>query len=103
MPVRFLTPEQRENYARYSRSPTPEELRRFFHLNDDDLAQIRSCRGDHNRLGFALQLSTVRYLGTFLDDPVSVPSQVVQTLARQLGISDLDSLAAYRAGKQRWE
>ena len=44
-----------------------------------------------------------RYLGTFLDDPVSVPAQVVQTLARQLDISDLDSLAAYRAGKQRWE
>ncbi len=103
MPVSFLTPEQRENYGRYSTSPTPDHLSRFFHLNDDDLAQIRSCRGDHNRLGFALQLSTVRYLGTFLDDPVSVPSQVVQTLARQLGISDLDSLAAYRAGKQRWE
>lgn len=103
MPVSFLTPQQRENYGRYAASPTPDQLSRFFHLNDDDLARIRSCRGEHNRLGFALQLTTVRYLGTFLDDPVSVPSPVVRTLARQLGISDLDGLPAYRAGKQRWE
>jgi hypothetical protein len=90
MPVRFLTPEQGENYARYSGSPTPEELRRFFHLNDDDLAQIKSCRGEHNRLGFAVQLSTVRLLGTFLDNAVAaVPSPVVQTLAPQLGSSPI--------------
>jgi Domain of unknown function (DUF4158) len=75
-------------------------LSRFFHLNDDDLAQIRICRGEHNRLGFALQLSTVRYLGTFLDDPVSVPFEVLQTLAYQLGISSLDALPAYGTGKQ---
>src|SRR5664279_5066167 len=100
MPVRFLTPEQRGKYGRYAASPTPEELNRFFHLNDDDLVQIRSCRGEHNRLGFALQLSTVRYLGTFLDDPVAVPSLVVQTLAHQLDIVDLDALRNYGTGKQ---
>src|ERR1035437_2280792 len=103
MPISFLTPAQRENYGRYAASPSPDQLSRFFYLNDDDLAQIRICRGEHNRLGFALQLSTVRYLGTFLDDPVAVPTEVVQTLAHQLGISDLDTLPAYGAGKQRWE
>jgi len=97
MPISFLTPAQRENYGRYATSPTPDQLSRFFHLNDDDLAQIRSCRGEHNRLGFALQLSTVRYLGTFLDDPVAVPSAVVQMLAHQLGISNLDTLPVYGA------
>lgn len=99
----FLTPAQRENHGRYATPPTPDQLSRFFHLNDEDLAQIRSCRGEHNRLGFALQLSTVRYLGTFLEGPVAVPSEVVRTLADQLGISKLDNLPAYRAGKQRWE
>ena len=103
MPISFLTPAQRENYGRYAASPSPDQLSRFFYLNDDDLAQIRICRGEHNRLGFALQLSTVRYLGTFLDDPVAVPTEVVQTLAHQLGISNLDTLPAYGAGKQRWE
>jgi TnpA family transposase len=103
MPISFLTPTQRENYGCYAASPTPDQLSRFFHLNDEDLAQIRNCRGEHNRLGFALQLSTVRYLGTFLDDPVAVPFEVVQVLANQLDISKLDGLPAYGVGKQRWE
>ncbi|HTF68726.1 MAG TPA: DUF4158 domain-containing protein, partial [Edaphobacter sp.] len=103
MPISFLTPAQRENYGRYAASPTQDQLSRFFHLSDDDLAEIRICRGEHNRLGFALQLSTVRFLGTFLDDPVSVPSVVVETLAHQLGISKFDTLPAYGAGKQRWD
>src|SRR4249919_3026942 len=86
MPVSFLTPAQRENYGRYATPPTQDELTRYCHLNDDDLTQVMSCRGEHNRLGFALQLTTVRYLGTFLEDPVAVPPSVVETLARQLGL-----------------
>jgi Domain of unknown function (DUF4158) len=92
MPVSFLTPAQRENYGRYAAPPTQDELTRYCHLNDDDLTQILSCRGEHNRLGFALQLTTVRYLGTFLDDPAAVPSSVFETLSRQLGLTTGDGL-----------
>ncbi|MGH3195037.1 MAG: DUF4158 domain-containing protein [Streptosporangiaceae bacterium] len=31
---------------------------------------------------------TVRYLGTFLNDPLDVPSEVVDHVAEQLGIAD---------------
>jgi Domain of unknown function (DUF4158) len=34
------------------------ELVRHYTLSDTDLAAIRRCRGDHNRLGHALMLST---------------------------------------------
>src|SRR5260370_6049205 len=85
MAVSFLTAAQRDRYGRYPDMVTPDDLARCFHLSDEDRAQIMSCRGHHNRLGFALQLTTVRYLGTFLDDPVAVPSPVLETLSRQLG------------------
>jgi hypothetical protein len=40
------------------------------------------------RLGFAVQLGTVRFLGPFLDEPAAVPMGVASHLAHQLGISD---------------
>ena len=86
MPVQFLTSKQRENYGMYVGDPNADELARYFYLDDADHAVISSKRGDHNRLGFALQLTTARFLGTFLENPVDVPSSVLQTLARQLGV-----------------
>jgi hypothetical protein len=103
MAVSFLTAAQRARYGRYPEVVTPDDLARCFHLSDDDRAQIESCRGHHNRLGFALQLSTVRYLGTFLEDPIAVPSSVLQFVSRQLAIHTTDGLERYRDGEQREE
>ncbi|MCL4525320.1 MAG: Tn3 family transposase [Gammaproteobacteria bacterium] len=103
MPSGFLSHTQRTQYGHYTGPPSPDDLARYFHLDDVDLGLIARKRGEHNRLGFAVQLSTVRYLGTFLDEPLAVPAPILQTLARQLYIESFDGIESYGTGQQRWQ
>ncbi|MFI9824565.1 Tn3 family transposase [Streptomyces sp. NPDC052013] len=95
MPVEFLTDEQAAAYAAYRGAPSRTELERFFFLDDADRELIDSKRRAHNRLGYAAQLTTARYLGVFLDDPADVPVEVVDYLAEQLDIDDPSVLNVY--------
>ncbi|GGV86285.1 transposase [Streptomyces gelaticus] len=100
MPVEFLTDEQAASYGKFKEEPTRPELERFFFLDDEDRKLIAKRRGDHSRLGFALQMCTVRYIGRFLpDDPLDVPWVVVEHLAVQLGIEDVSCVKRYTERK----
>jgi hypothetical protein len=79
--VKFLSDDQVAAYGRFAGPPERVEPERFFFLDDADRVLVARRRGDHNRLGFSLQLGTVRFLGLFLTDPLDVPESVVEYLA----------------------
>lgn len=87
MPVQFLSQAHYRAYGQYNGLPSEVQLARFFYLDDYDHEQIQTKRRDTNRLGFALQLVTVRFLGTYLEDITTTPDGVVAYVAAQIQIA----------------
>src|SRR5680860_1222520 len=99
MRTEILTKEQRKNYGRFSGSLDQNQISKYFTLDHIDLEFISKRRGRANRLGVALQLTCVRFLGTFPSDLSSVPVMVREFVAQQLSIGSITVLESY--GKRR--
>lgn len=77
--------------------PTSEaDLIRHWTLDDADLAAVGRRRRDHDRLGFALQLCTLRFPGRLLRPGEAIPEAALRFVADRLG-TDPDAFAAYAA------
>ena len=104
MPAEFLTDDEAAAYGRYAGAPSQADLERVFLLDDDDRALAGRHRGEHMRAGFALQLVTVRWLGTFLEDPLDVPGEMLAFVAAQLEVAAASQLKRYtERAKTRFE
>ena len=68
MPGQFFSNAERERLERFPIEVAPADLIVFFTLSESDLAQVPVNAASHNRLGFALQLCALRYLGFAPDD-----------------------------------
>src|SRR4051812_39544700 len=93
--VEFLTDDEAATYGRYGEVPSRADLERVFFLDDEDRELVERRRGDHMKFGFSLQLVTVRWVGTFLEDPLEVPTAVLDFVAEQLGIADPSCVKKY--------
>jgi hypothetical protein len=95
MPVEFLTDDEASAYGRFTGPPSQADLDRVFFLDDEDLTLVGKHRGEYIRAGFVLQLTTVRWLGTFLEDSVDVPGEVLDFVAGQFGLADPSQVKRY--------
>ena len=99
MPVSFLTDRDRERLGRFPADIPLADISTYFTLVPADNTLVKAQRGDHNRLGFALQLCALRYLGFAPDDLASAPDPVVAYVAEQLGVA-VDALVYYGQREQ---
>ena len=79
----------------------------YFWLTPADQEQLSGLQGDDNRLGFALLLCALRYLGYFPTDLDGAPQETLVYLAQQLGcepdvLTDYGQRQQTRGDHQRW-
>jgi len=87
MPVDFLSVSERDHWQRFPETITHEDLVAFFWLSETDVREVHRQREPPNRLGYALQLCTLRYLGFVPEDLQTIPPEVVTFVAEQLAVA----------------
>jgi Domain of unknown function (DUF4158) len=78
-----------------------DELAEHWTLDDQDMKLLRNKTGA-TRLGFAVLLKFFEQEGRFLSGPEEAPVEVVEFIARQLGLS-FTALAAYDWSGRSWK
>ena len=103
VPIGFLSDAERERLDGFPAQVVPGDIETYFTLSRADRRQIPRTTSPANRLGFALQLGTLRFLGFCPDDLSTAPEAVVAFVARQLDVAP-GELARYgRRGQTRTE
>ena len=102
MPGRVFTESERRRLDAFPSEIVESDLIWYFTLSASDLELVRQQRGDHNRLGSALQLCALHYLGFCPDDLVTPPPADISFVADQLQVISA-ALRAYGARPQSHE
>jgi hypothetical protein len=63
MSISFLIETERGRLQHFPTEVSSNDITTFFTLSATDMDFVQKQRGDHNRLGFSLQLCVLRYLG----------------------------------------
>jgi Domain of unknown function (DUF4158) len=86
MPVQLLSAAEHDRANHFPLAITYEDLVTFFTLSEEDQAQIPVHAGPHARLGFALELCALRFMGFVPDNLTTAPPEAVTFVARQLAV-----------------
>jgi TnpA family transposase len=88
MPSRFLTNAEKDRLENFPVEIGEVDKTAFFTLTDNDLDLVRRRTGEQNRLGFALLLCSLRFLGFVPENLGTIPAEITQYLAGQLNIDE---------------
>lgn len=94
MAPRVLSDAELEALTSWPSEVAHSDLVEYFTLDVDDLRWVRSHRGAASRLGLAVQLCGLRFLGFVPADLTTTPAEVTGRLAERVGVAPL-ALARY--------
>lgn len=98
MPVRFLSEAELARLSSWPDEIAEDDLVTYFTLTSDDLDWLGSTVRSENRVGAAVQLCALPWLGWIPDELSACPPAAVRLLADQLQLADDDApgrLSAY--------
>ncbi len=84
----FLSDVQRQQLEQFPEHIHDNELIQYYLLSEDDLHQIPIKSPSYSRLGFALSLCTLRFLGFMPKDLFLIDPTILTFVAGQLNIED---------------
>lgn len=94
MPVSFLSEAERLRFNSFPANLSTDDLIAFFTLSENDLLQIPKTTTPPNRLGFALRILLLRFLGFHLTDLTLIPNAVTDYVGAQVG-ADTEQIKFY--------
>ena len=74
MPIQIFTEAERTKLDAFPEEITHDDLITFFTLSEADREQLPFFSAPHNRLGFAIQLCTLRFMG-FVPEELPISPQ----------------------------
>ena len=102
MPVRFLSDAELARLSSWPDEIADEDLVTFFSLTSADLGWLGSHVRPENRLGAAVQLCSLSWLGWIPDGLTGCPSAAVGRLGGLLGLA-VEDVSAALAAYGGWE
>jgi hypothetical protein len=87
MPVRYLSEPELARLSSWPGEIADEDAVTYFTLSADDLSWLADFHRAENRLGVAVQLSTLPWLGWIPDDLAGCPPIALDRLAQALAIA----------------
>lgn len=81
MPGQLFSDAERGRLTGFPERVSRKDLVTYYTLTRSDRVAVNRCADDAGRLGLALQLGTLRYLGFCPDDLAAAPGEVVRFLA----------------------